>query len=221
MKPNLKDKPAFSAKGLGPLLGIVVIVVAFMSGCGKDPLNDMTDEESRIYITNRDATANFSGYNTFSIVDSVAVASNGDTTKRMLTEYDRQLINAVKSVMQSRGYTLVNKDAKPDLAVNLTRMDDSYAVNYYDPGYWTGWVGYWGPWYWGFPGYGYYFPYYYTVYYGENAVSIDVMDLKNADVDKKIHAVWNAMFRGAGVWDTGNVNSMVTAVFGQSNYLKR
>src|ERR1700741_4687410 len=90
------------------LMSAAVAVTAIFSlgSCRKDPLNDMTDEESRIYITNRDTTANFSSYSTFSIVDSVAVASNGDTARRALTDYDKQLIATVKSAMQSRGYTL-------------------------------------------------------------------------------------------------------------------
>jgi hypothetical protein len=200
---------------------VALTTLLSLNSCRKDPLNDMTDEESRIYVTNRDSTADFSAYNTFSIVDSVAVASNGQEAKRALTDYDRQLIAAVKSAMEAKGYTLVDKAAKPDLAVNLTRIDDTYSSSYYDPGYWAGWGGYYDPFYWGFPGYGYYFPTYYTVYYNERAVSIDLVDLKNAQEDKKLDAVWNAMFRGAGVWDSNNVNSMVTAVFSQSPYLKK
>ncbi|TWI81996.1 uncharacterized protein DUF4136 [Chitinophaga japonensis] len=205
----------------GMMLAVAGAAVLVLNSCSKDPLNDMTDEESRIYVTNRDTTANFASYNTFSIVDSVAVASNGDTAKRALTEYDRQLIDAVKSAMQARGYTEVDRAAKPDLAINLTRIDESYANTYYNPGYWAGWGGYWDPWYWGYPGYGYYFPTYYTVYYQERAVSIDLLDLKNADADKQIDAIWNAMFRGAGVWNSSNINSMVTAVFDQSPYLQQ
>lgn len=200
-----------------------VITTLFLSSCRKDPLKDMTDEESRIYVTNRDNDANFSSYNTFSIVDSVAVASNNETEKRALTDYDKQLIATVKASMQARGYTLVDKASKPDLAINLTRIDNTFNSIYYNPGYWTGWGGYWDPFYWGFPGYGYYFPSYYTVYYKERAVSVDLVDLKNATdtKDKKLTAVWNAMFRGSGVWNINNIESMVKASFDQSPYLKK
>lgn len=200
-----------------------VIATLFLSSCRKDPLKDMTDEESRIYVTNRDNDANFSSYSTFSIVDSVAVASNNETEKRALTDYDKQLIATVKASMQARGYTLVDKASKPDLAINLTRIDNTFNSVYYNPGYWTGWGGYWDPFYWGFPGYGYYFPSYYTVYYKERAVSVDLVDLKNAadTKDKKLTAVWNAMFRGSGVWNINNIESMVKASFDQSPYLKK
>ncbi|KAA2240973.1 DUF4136 domain-containing protein [Chitinophaga agrisoli] len=200
---------------------VALTALLSLNSCRKDPLNDMTDEESRIYITNRDSTVNFGSYTSFSIVDSVAVASNGSTDKRALTDYDKQLIAAVKAAMQAKGYILVDKAAKPELAINLTRIDDTYSSSYYDPGYWSGWGGYYDPFYWGYPGYGYYFPSYYTVYYKERAVSIDLVDLKNAQSDKQINAIWNAMFRGSGVWDTNNVNNMVSAVFAQSPYLKK
>ncbi len=200
---------------------VAVTAMFSLSSCRKDPLNDMTDEESRIYVTNHDTTAAFSSFNTFSIVDSVAVAGNGDTAKRALTDYDRQLIAAVKSAMQARGYTLVDKAAKPDLAVNLTRIDETFISSYYDPGYWAGWGGYWDPWYWGYPGLGYYFPSYYTVYSRERSVSIDLLDLRHAEADKQVKVIWNAMFRGVGVWTSSNINNMVTAVFDQSAYLKK
>ena len=204
-------------------MGAIVAAAAILSlgSCRKDPLNDMTEEESQIYITNRDTTANFSSYTTFSIVDSVAVASNGDTARRALTDYDKQLIAAVKSAMQSRGYTLVDKAAKPNLAINLTRIDETFASTYYDPGYWSGWGGYWDPFYWGYPGLGYYWPSYYTVYTRERAVSIDLLDLQHAAADKEVKVIWNAMFRGSGVWSTSYISNMVNGAFGQSTYLKK
>ncbi|NSL90630.1 DUF4136 domain-containing protein [Chitinophaga solisilvae] len=206
------------------LLGTVAALMAItFSSCRKDPLKDMTEEESRIYITNHDSQANFTSYNTFSIVDSVAVFAGGsDAAKKALTTYDKQLISAVTTQLQQRGYTLVSKSAKPDLAVNLTRIDNSYTNISWNPGWWGG-AGYWDPGYWGFPGggWGWYWPSYYTVYQvRDKQTAIDVFDLKNPKGDK-FTAVWNALWRGSGVWDTGNVNSMVQASFDQSAYLTR
>ena len=57
-----------------------------VSSWRKDPLKDMTAEESRIYVTNYDEQADFSSYKTFSIVDSVAVLSNREgSTKELIT----------------------------------------------------------------------------------------------------------------------------------------
>ena len=113
----------------------------------------------------------------------------------------------------------VDKAAKPDLAVNLTRIDNTYSSVYYDPGYWGGYGGYYDPFYWGYSGYSYYWPSYYQVYQQERAVSIDMVDLKNPK-NNQLVAVWNAMLRGEGVWSTANVDAMLSAVFAQATYLK-
>lgn len=201
------------------LMSAALGVVLSLSSCGKDPLKDMTEEESRIYVTNRADSVDFTSYKTFSIADSVAVASNSNTEQRALTDYDKKLIADVTQSLQARGYSLVNRAAKPDLAVNLTRIDNTYSSIIYDPGYWSGIGGYFDPFYWGYPGYGYYWPTYYQVYQKERAVSIDIVDLKNPK-NNQLVAIWNAMLRGSGVWNISNVDSMVSAVFAQSTYLK-
>lgn len=203
------------------LLSTVAILVAMVSfsSCRKDPLNNMSDEESRIYITNHDSTANFSSYSTFSIVDSVVVLSNrNDSAKKALTDYDKKLIASVSAAMQQRGYTLVDKAAKPEMAINLTRIDNTFSAVSWNPGWWGG---YWDPGYWGFPGGGWYWPSYYTVYrVNERQVAIDLFDLKNAQ-NKQLKSIWNSLWRGTGVWNISNIDSMVKASFDQSSYLKK
>lgn len=202
------------------LMSAALMLTVFISGCSKDPLKDMTEEESRIYVTNRADSVDFTTYSTFSIADSVAVISNSSgQNERALTDYDKKLIADVSAAMVAKGYKLVSRTTKPDLAVNLTRIDNTYSSVYYDPGYWSGIGGYYDPFYWGYGGYGYYWPSYYQVYQRERAVSIDLVDLKNPK-NNQLVAIWNAMLRGTGVWNVNNVDSMVTAVFAQSTYLK-
>ncbi|NIG57387.1 DUF4136 domain-containing protein [Chitinophaga sp. Cy-1792] len=198
-------------------IAAIVAIVSF-SGCGKDPLKDMTPEESRIYITNHDSQTNFKSYATFSIVDSVAVLTNtSDSTKKALTDYDKQLIASVTAAMQERGYTLVGKNAKPDLGINLTRIDNTFYTTGWNPGWWGG---YWDPGYWGYPGFGWYYPPYYQVYQvRERQTAIDLFDLKNPGTNNQLTAVWNSLWRGTNVWTTSNVPSMVQASFAQSPYL--
>ncbi|WP_119079077.1 DUF4136 domain-containing protein [Chitinophaga alhagiae] len=208
-------------KRTGMILSAIAVGALLFSSCRKEPLNDMTEEESRIYVTNYDEQADFTTYNTFSIVDSVAVISNRDS-KKELTDYDIKLLGNLKSSLQARGYTLVDKSAKPDLAVNVTRIDNAYNSIGYNPGWWTGWPGYWDTGYWGYPGWNYWFPGYYTVFrYNERSVAIDLVDLKNAPKENnQLTAIWNAMLRGTGVWNSSNLDSMTTAIFDQSPYLK-
>lgn len=199
------------------LMSAALCIAVSMTSCSKDPLNDMTEEESRIYVTNRADSVNFASYSTFSIADSVVVAGNSGEA-RALTDFDKKLIADVSAGLQAKGYKLVPRAAKPDLAVNLTRIDNTYSAVYYDPGYWSGIGGYYDPFYWGYGGYGYYWPSYYQVYQRERAVSIDLVDLKNPK-NNQLTAIWNAMLRGSGVWNVANVDSMVSAVFAQSTYL--
>jgi hypothetical protein len=201
-------------------MSVAALATALLASCRKEPLDNLTEEESRIYVTNHDSTINFSTYATFSIVDSVAVISNSGA-KKELTTYDQQLIASVKSQLEARGYVAVSKEAKPDLAVNLSRIDNTSYSAAWTPGYWSGWPGYWDAGYWGYPGYGYYWPSYYTVFRTrERSVSIDMLDLKNGTGKEQLTAVWNAMLRGSGVWNSNNINSMVKAVFDQSAYLQ-
>ena len=58
------------------LMLLSIITIAALSSCTKDPLDNMTEEESRIYITNRDSTVSFSSYKTYSIADSVTLIDN-------------------------------------------------------------------------------------------------------------------------------------------------
>lgn len=208
-------------KRTGLILSTMALGALLFSSCRKEPLNDMTEDESRIYVTNYDQQADFNSYKTFSIVDSVAVASNGGG-KKELTDYDTKLLASIRSNFQARGYTLVDRSASPDLAVNVSRINTTNTqVNYY-PGYWSGYPGYWDAGYWGYPGWDYYFPSYYSVSrYNEKSVVIDVLDLKAPPKDEnKLTAVWNAMLRGTGVWNSNNIDTMIKAVFDQSAYLK-
>lgn len=200
------------------LTGSGVFVLA-LTGCTKDPLNNMTDEESRIYITGQDSTVNFSDYKTYSISDSVTLISNGNA-KRELNATDQAYIDAVKKYMNQAGYQLVAKNASPDLGMDVSRIINTSTgvISYGD--YWNYYNNYWDPYYWGYPGYGYYIPYVYSVYQiREGAVSIDMLDLKNAVNKDKISVIWSGLIRGEGIFNAANADSQVLALFVQSPYL--
>jgi len=202
------------------LIGLVGLSAMF-TGCTKDPLNHLSAEESRIYITSFDSSANFSSYKTYSIADSVGVIDNGQAIKER-TESDQAYINAVNKNMQQRGYILVSKDANPDIAINVNRIyhTSTGLIDYTD--YWDYYGGYWDPGYWGYPGDIYYVPYVYGAYQvTEGLISIDMFDLKNAAAHgNKINLIWNGLVRGEGIFDSANADSSVQALFNQSQYLR-
>jgi hypothetical protein len=186
------------------------------TACTKDPLKNLSDEESRIYITQRDSTVNFRAFNTFSIADSVAYINNNQLVTRF-TAVDSQFIGAIKSQMQQRGFVLVPRSQNPDIGITVSRVYSTYQgivdySNYYDD--------YWDPFYWGYSGSSYFFPSYYGVYQvTEGALSIDMLNLKDAPATNQIRSIWNGFIRGSGIFNVQNVNSQVEALFNQSPYL--
>jgi len=204
------------------ILGFAIAAsVTILTGCAKDPLNNLTEDESRIYITNHDSTYNFTSAHTFTIADSVAVINNSQFAGKDLTSYDQQLIAAIKTVMARQGYTLVDKNSAPDLAVAVSvySSDHTGIISYNDYGGYYG--DYWDPYYWGYPGYSYYYPSYYGVYnFNETTLAIDMFDLKDAAGSNQLKNVWSALIRGSGIFNPAKVDTQVQTLFDQSPYLK-
>ena len=201
---------------LSALAGLSILY----TGCAKQPLNNLTTDESRIYITDHDSTINFANFKTFSISDSVAVIRNSGSSKE-LNNVDSAYINSVTKYMEQAGYTLVSNKQNPDLGVNVNHIISTITgvISYGD--YWGDYGGYWDPYYWGYSGYGYYIPYAYSVYQiNEGAISIDVLDLKDAAANKKIDVVWTGLIRGSGIFNANTADGQIQALFNQSPYLK-
>jgi hypothetical protein len=205
------------------MIGVALLAVtglALLSGCKKDPLQDMTEDESRIYITKRDSSAVFTSYKTYSIVDSVSVIDNNRLTEKGTTSWDLQVLTAVRNAMEARGYVRVANTKSPDLGINVSRLFNTTTnvVNFND--YYGGYGGYYDPFYWGYGGYGYNFPSYGFYQSTEAALSVDLLDLKNAASNRTIKGVWNGLIRGSGIFRSSAVQKQVQALFDQSPYIK-
>lgn len=195
--------------------------LALLTGCAKEPLDNLTQEESRIYVTSRDSTVNFGSYKTYSISDSVYVIDDNSLTARESTSWDQQMLGAVRSSLEARGYVRVSPGQNPDLGINVSRLyNTSTNVVRFDD-YWNGYGGYYDPYYWGYGGYGYYFPPTYGIYEStEAALSIDILDLENAASNNAIRGIWNGLVRGSGIFTSSAVQSQVKALFDQSPYIQ-
>ena len=204
------------------LVSSLILAVFGFIGCTRDPLNNLSQDESRIYITNYDKTADFSAFQTFSVADSVAVIEDGQLVGRDQTPYDAALISALKDKMIAKGYTLVTKSNDPDLGITISRISNNYTgvISYND--YAGDYYGYWDPYYWGYPGSSYYFPAYYGVYnISEGALSMDMIDLKDASSGSQLKNIWTALVRGSGIFNSSNIDKHVETLFTQSAYLKK
>jgi hypothetical protein len=192
----------------------------YAGSCTKEPLNNLTESESRIYISNRDESVNFGSYQTFSIADSVAVIDNNQFAEMAFTAVDAAYIEAVKNQMQQKGYTLVGRNDNPDLAISVNRIFNTTTGVFSYADYWGYYGGYWDPYYWGYPGYDYMFPTAYGIYETtEGAWSIDMFDLMNADDNNNIKGIWNGLIRGPGIFRQENAEPGVKILFDQSTYL--
>jgi Domain of unknown function (DUF4136) len=200
---------------------LAITSVALLSSCTKDPMSNLSEEESRIYITNRNNSADFSTYKTYSIPDSVYVVSNNSFQGGQATTWDLQALAAVRNALESRGYVRVSRSQSPHLGVNVSRLYNT-TTNVVDmQNYWGGYGGYYDPFYWGYGGYGYGYPSSYALVESTEALmSVEILDLKNAAANRTINVIWNGLIRGAGVFTTNAVTSGVDALFQQSPYIK-
>src|SRR4051812_47057228 len=158
-----------------------------VSSCTKDPMNNLTEEESRIYITNRNDNVDFGAYKTYSISDSVYVIDNNRFAGQQATAIDQQTLAAVRSALESRGYVRVSRTQSPDLGINVSRLYSTSTSLVSLQDYWGDYGGYYDPYYWGYGGYGYGYPSAYAqVQSTEAMISVDILDLKNAAASNTI-----------------------------------
>ena len=193
---------------------LLLIVGLGLMSCSKDPISDLSNEESLVYITNHDQSANFSQYKTFSIVDSVLIVEN-NRAGTSLDDIDRAMLQRLITNMQSMGYKYVSRKDNPDVGINVSWITNTY-LNVYQPlsSYYGG---YWG-------GYGYGYPSYYDYYEtSESSWMISMLDFKNPKTTasgKTFNVIWDAQIRGSAIGDQNLIDKMADSIFGQSGYLK-
>ncbi len=211
----------------GILMGVVLIASVGFVACQKDPLKNLTASESRIYITNRDSTVNFSEFSTFSIADSVGVIEDNRGLGKSREDFDASVIDAFRAAMVARGFTEVPRTSDPDLGITVSRIYSNYTGVVAYPNYWDSYGGFYDPFYWGYGGYSYYDPIYYgPTYYStyqvtQGALSIDMLNLKDAPTDNTIRPVWSALSRGSAVFNPATIETQINAFMEQSPYLTR
>lgn len=204
-------------------LAVLTLAIIGITGCRKDPVEALSSEERRIYITNRDQSVSFSGYKTFSIADNVVVVDGSNSGQRPSNASDQAFIQAVTAAMESRGFIRVDRNASPDLGVQVSRIIRTSTGIVSIPDYY----GYWDPFFWGSgfgPGFGGWGmpPLWRTATYQvqEGMLAIDIVDLKNAQTNNNLRVIWNGMIRGAGINNANTAASQVAQLFEQSPYLR-
>ncbi len=198
-----------------------VTLVLLLLSCRKEP--DLSQLSSN-FVVQTDAAkgVSFSDYKTYYISDTVALISASKTDTLLPAAAAQQIVSAIESNMEARGYTRVRiKALNPDLGINTVAVKD-VDVGVVYPGWWWGYPGYWDPWYWGW-----YYPYYYpwTVAYSVTTGSViaEIIDLKNVNEDQKLQVVWTMSLNGAlGSSDINNLQRAIDGInqaYAQSPYL--
>ena len=214
-------KPKFLLAAL-----LVVFLVAAVISCRKVPDSSELSNE-QVVATDRDLAANFSSYSTYFISDTVSVVASSSNDSILTGPLAAQLVNAVKTNMNSRGYTFKPRaQGLPDLGLRLTVIKDVTRTAICG-GWWDGWWGYYPPWYWGcyYCG-GYYYPWCTTYTYTVGTSALYIFDIKNQGSSHNLRALWGAtMF---GVFSTTNnqtnadlTTTAINQAFSQSPYIKK
>ena len=173
-----------------------------------------------VISTNFDPEVAFSSYTTYAIpTDTIGFISNTNPNDTILVAnqankyYPKQVLERVRSNMNSRGYTAVDRDEDPDLGVNVYIVKDfNVFQQVVYPNYYSYYYGY---------GSYYSYPYINTYAYNTGALVVEIVDLKNVTPDNKVKVIWNAYM--GDVYSTIDlVQQSLDAIdqaFVQSNYL--
>lgn len=209
---------------MNPKIVLVVALMAAIVSCRKIPdTSELSTEQ--VVATDRDLAANFSSYGTYYISDSVSVVANNPNDSILTGPLALQMVNAVKTNMNARGYTFRPRaQGLPDLGFRLTVIKDITRTAVCG-GWWDGWWGWYPPCYWGYCG-GYYYPWCTTYTYTIGTSTLYMFDIKNAGTNRNLKALWGAtMF---GVFSTTNnqtnadlTTTAINQAFSQSPYIKK
>src|SRR4051812_44619222 len=123
----------------------VPLAACMFLSCKKSP--DLSELQANFFVkTDKTSTANFTSYKTYFISDTIGLRSDKPADSFWVGNDAKQLVDAVKANMNSRGYTFTARANKPDLGLTLFALKNlNIGVIY--PGWW--WGGYYGGCYWG------------------------------------------------------------------------
>lgn len=214
------------------IYGITLLSVLWMTSCY--PEGPEYVHEKDIALTHRDDSVNFADYKTFVMPDTVVfICPDGDTA-RIDEEVSEKILTLVKENFTARNFQLLTEEEAeaqtPDFVVTITAFGTpvfNYTTwgNYWGwyPGWsWFGWGGPWGGFYPWYPWYGGSYAYY---AYDTGTLSIDMLDVKNADEKSKhIPVLWSGVntgiLAGSKVYICDRLERSINQCFIQSPYLK-
>ena len=206
------------------ILFLALIAVTAFS-CRKEPnLSQLTDDF--LVGTLYEPSAQFASYQTYELPSYVAIVGSGTTNDTMLsTNQANQLLNQVRSNMNSRGYREAGANDTADLAMNIFTIKTINQTSIITPGSYWGYPGYYDPGYWGYYDSYYYYPFSYTYTYNTGTIVMEMVDLKNLTLNNnKLEIIWTSISNGILGTTYSNTQNALYAIdqsFTQSPYIQR
>lgn len=199
--------------------------ISLVTACHKEPYPQDRDGEFLVYTVKGDVS-DFSGFTTYYIADEVMVVGENGKAEASTTSNALSLVNEVRKMMESRGYTYEADKTLADLGLQLTYMEETTRyLNYVsDPYWWLDYPGYWGSGYWGNYG-GWYHPYPVTYTYSTTSLVLDMVDRTAVQgEDQKLPVIWSAFIGGETGYanrDVFKLRAGIDQAFVQSSYIEK
>jgi Domain of unknown function (DUF4136) len=202
------------------LLPFLVLLV--FAGCY--PYTPTYTQQYDLILTDHDPNFTFTTRHTYSLPDSIVIVTgdkvdNPNAPLQFVNPATAvQIFSAIRTNMNGRGWTEVNRLQGPDVMLMPAVMQTTYLYYYYD------WCYYW---YWYDPYcYGWYYPGYYpgTVSgYSTGTLLVSMVDPKNVTPDQELPVAWSMVINGLLTGDASSVTTRITSninqAFTQSPYL--
>ena len=194
-----------------PILGIGLLLAA----CHPTGVEYVTDLD--VVATTHDATFDFATPTTYSLPDKVYFIEGDPTTNppaRLNPALEQLILGTLKNEMNAHGYTQVDVNASPDLAVTASALKVTNVTYYY--GYWCTYWGYYGC-------YPYYPPVVGVSTYTTGTLLVDMAPFSSTPPGNQYRGVWTAVIRGiqtgSASTDQQRVVNGISQAFIQSPYL--
>jgi len=204
------------------LFALLILGSMLAVSCYKNPNTEELSYDL-VVATDFDDEADFSSYMTYHISDTIINISNKPNDSILVGAVADQIVDRIKEHMNQRGYVFVEKDQDPDLGL-MTTIIQNKNLGQVCYGWWWGYPGYYPPYWWGYPGYGYYYPFCSYYSYEIGTLNVEMFDLKNAEENQNIRAIWNDVNFGVmSKYEQTNVNRALESIdqaFDQSPYIQ-
>lgn len=189
------------------LVAVLILTATILQSCY--PGEELTYSDTDLVATFYNKDADFAMKQTFAIPDSIIRLDEDGNPVSDPGPFDQQIINKIKSELQSLGFTEEAVPANADVLVIAAITTSTWVSGGCYSNWWYGW------WY---PYYGWCYPTYYT--YDTGTILIAMLDV---DVTEAESGLWvagiNGLLGDSNSSTSSRINQNIEQAFNQSPYL--